>query len=137
MTDPSKRPTAWLFLFLRFVGVVTQLAFVAALMPQAWIVKITDALRLGPFPETPLAFYLARHLSLIYGFIGIALIVVSYQIGRYRDLVGYLAVGVIAFGILQALIDFQSGMPIWWTAGEALSTVVGGMVMLWLHRNCQ
>ncbi|MCA9135232.1 MAG: hypothetical protein KDB00_00700 [Planctomycetales bacterium] len=137
MNLPSKHPAWWLVWFLRLVGIVSQLAFVAAVMPESWIVKITDELHLQPFPETPLAFYLARHLSLLYGFVGIGLIVVSYQINRFRDLVGHLAIGVVAFGLMQALIDFQSGLPVWWTAGESISTIIGGFIMLWLHRKCE
>lgn len=136
MTQSSKYPASWLIWFLWVVGVVSQLAFVAAVMPESWIVKITDELRLEPFPETPVAFYLARHLSLIYGFIGIALIAASYQIKRYREAIGYLAIGVIAFGVLQGWIDFQSAMPFWWTVTESITSILGGMIMLWLHRNC-
>lgn len=137
MTKPDKYPAAWLIWFLRFVGIVSQLAFVAAVMPAGWIVEITDELNLEPFPDTPLAFYLARHLSLLYGFVGIGLIVISYQIKRYRDLVGYLAWGVIAFGVLQCWIDHQSAMPVWWTAGESVSTIIGGLIMMWLHCRCE
>lgn len=136
VTVPSKYPASWLIWFLRLVGIVSQLAFVAAVMPESWIVKITAELNLEPFPETPLAFYLARHLSLLYGFVGIALIVVSYNITRFRDYLGYLAIGVVAFGLLQGLIDAQSGLPIWWGAGESISTIIGGLIMLWLHKNC-
>ncbi|WP_372894804.1 hypothetical protein [Stieleria sp.] len=136
MSDTVNYPASWLIWFLRLVGIVSQLAFVAAVMPESWIIAITDALKLERFPETPLAFYLARHLSLLYGFIGIALIVVSYRLARFRDFVGTLSVGIIVFGLLQGLIDFQSGMPIWWTAAESISTIVGGGMMLWLHRRC-
>jgi hypothetical protein len=136
MAEVRKRPASWLIWFLRLVGVISQLAFVAAVMPESWIIEISEELNLEAFPETPIAFYLARHLSLIYGFIGIGLIMISYQLTRYRDLVGYLSIGIIAFGILQGLIDFQSGMPVWWTLGESISTVIGGLIMAWLHRNC-
>lgn len=136
MTENSKRPTTWLIWFLRAIGVISQLAFVAAIMPESWIVEITDQLNLEPFPESPVAFYLARHLSLIYGFIGIALIVISYQLTRYRELVGYLATGILVFGVLQGWIDFQSGLPMAWVLGESASTISGGLIMTWLHRNC-
>lgn len=136
MTKTRSYPANWLIWFLRLVGIVSQLAFVAAVMPESWIVEITEELRLEPFPETPLAFYLARHLSLLYGFVGIAFIVLSYQVHRYRELIGFLAWAVVAFGLLQGLIDFQSGLPIWWTAGESISTILGGLMLRWLHRNC-
>lgn len=123
--------------FLRLVGCFTLLAFVAAFMPSTWIVQITDELNLQPFPDSAVAFYLARHLSLLYGFIGIALILVSYQLDRFREQIAPLGFGVIAFGILQAAVDAQSGMPIWWTAGESTSTLFGGLLILWLDRRCR
>ncbi len=129
-------PQLWLIWFLRLTGIFTQLAFLAAVMPSSWMAQITDELNLEPFPDTPLAFYLARHLSLLYGFVGIALILVSYRMQQYRDLIGFLAIGIVAFGILQAIVDAQSGMPIWWTVGESVSTIIGGLMVGWLHRNC-
>ncbi|QEF96056.1 hypothetical protein Mal15_00820 [Stieleria maiorica] len=137
MAPSEKHPRSWLAWYLWLVGVVSQLAFVAAVMPESWIVKITARLQLEPFPETPLAFYLARQLSLLYGAVGIALIVVSYRISRFRKFIGFLALGIVAFGLLQGLIDLQSGMPIWWTAAESISSVIGGILLFWLHHRCR
>ncbi len=129
-------PTAYLSGFLRLVGYFAVLAFVAAFMPAGWILRITEALGLEPFPDVPVALYLARHLSLMYGFVGIALLLFAAQLDRYRHLVGYLAIGVIAFGALQAAIDVQAGMPIWWAASESISTIIGGLLIRWLDRRC-
>ncbi|MCO8125362.1 hypothetical protein NHH03_26725 [Stieleria sp. TO1_6] len=133
----SARPVSWLSWYLWLVGVVALLAFAAALMPASWIVSITDRLHLQPFPPNPVAFYLARHLSLLYGFVGVALVFLSFRVDRYRELVGHLAIGVIVFGVLQGVIDLQSGMPMSWTAGESASTVFGGFLLFWLDRVCQ
>ncbi|KAA5542199.1 hypothetical protein FYK55_15450 [Roseiconus nitratireducens] len=127
----------WLAWLLRLVGFSALFAFVAALMPAWCIVAITDELDLEPFPETPLAFYLARHLSLLYGFVGIALLYLASDLPRYRHLVGFIAIGTVAFGVLQGVIDFQSAMPTWWTVGESVSTVAGGLLIGWLHRTCE
>jgi hypothetical protein len=135
-SDTSKQglPRVWLIGYIRLVGVSALFAFLAAFMPAEWIVKITDELQLREFPEMPVAFYLARHLSLMYGFVGIALLYFTAHFDRFRDLVGLLAIAVMAFGGLQGLLDFQSNMPIWWTLGESISTVIGGAIMFWLHR---
>ena len=106
-------------------------------MPATWIITMTDALGLEPFPDTPLAFYLARHLSLLYGCVGVILLVVSCDVPRFRDLIGWLAIGVVALGFIQGVVDYQCGMPIWWTLGESISTVVGGALMYWLHVQCE
>ncbi len=130
-------PEKWLAYFLMFVGGVSQLAFVAAFMPSKWIHEITEELLPDPFPAIPLGYYLARHLSLLYGFLGIGLLVIAFQLKRYRDLVSLLAIGTIAFGLTQGIADWMSGLPPWWTLGESISTVIGGMLMLWLDRSTQ
>ena len=123
-----------LILLLRLVGLFTLLAFAAAVMPQQWIVETAEALGFDPFPDSPLTFYLARSLSLLYGFIGVGLLVLAADFDRYRPLVRYLAVATIAFGVLQLLVDAQSAMPAWWTLSEFLSTVFGGVLIWWMDR---
>jgi hypothetical protein len=124
----------WLLLFLRFIGAVSLLAFLAAVMPEQWIVEIAQALGQDPFPSAPLTFYLARNLSLLYGFVGAALIVISLDLDRYRPLVWYAAVGTMLFGLLQWIVDSMSGMPAWWTWGESISTLIGGVMLYWIQR---
>jgi hypothetical protein len=124
----------WLILFLRVVGTGTVTAFGAAIMPQQWIVEIAEELGFEPFPFSPLTFYLARNLSLLYGFAGCALLVIAANLDRYRPLVAKVALGSIAFGVLQYVVDVQSGMPMWWTSYESLSSIVGGFVILFLDR---
>ncbi|MEM6471047.1 MAG: hypothetical protein AAF802_15920 [Planctomycetota bacterium] len=124
---------------LHFVGVFTLLAFVAAVMPATWIQWSSDELDVGPFPDQPVAFYLARHLSMMYGFIGLALIVFAKRLRQPADprdleLASLLGYAVVAFGVGQAVLDLQSEMPHWWTAAESLSTVFGGVLILWLVR---
>ena len=48
---------------LRVFAVVDMLAFIAVVMPRAWIVFTHDAAGLGDFPEAPVASYLARSAS--------------------------------------------------------------------------
>lgn len=124
----------WLILFFRVVGIGTIFAFAAAVMPQKWIVEIAEELGFEPFPFAPLTFYLARNLSLLYGFVGCALLVIASDLSRYRPLVSQVGIGAIAFGSLQFLVDIQSGMPMWWTLYESLSTILGGVVILVLDR---
>lgn len=120
--------------FLRMVASITLLAFVAAIMPEKWIVEIAEELSIDPFPHSPLTFYLARNLSLLYGFGGIGLFVICGDFHRYRPLLPWLAAGTVAFGMTQWIVDAQSGLPIWWTLGESLSTIGGGILIGWLYR---
>ena len=121
-------------LFLQMVGYVTLLAFLAAVMPEQWIIEASKFLGFDPFPYSPLTFYLARHLSLLYGFVGIGLLIIAADLDQYGRLVRPLALGTIAFGILQLVIDLQSALPHWWTLGESCSTAMGGLIIAWLDR---
>lgn len=138
MSEQSAGPTQvadrWVLLYLRVIGATSLLAFAAAVMPENWIVEIAQELGFDPFPHSPLTFYLARNLSLLYGFVGALLLVVSLDLERYRPLVWYIAVGTMLFGGLQLVVDSMSAMPGWWTYGEGLSTFVGGVILWRLQR---
>lgn len=121
-----------LIFFLRAVGVITLLAFAAAVMPEKWMIETSAVLGFDPFPESPLTFYLARNLSLLYGFVGAGLLIITTDYQRYRPLFRYLALGTMAFGGMQWIVDAQSALPLWWTLGEASSTFVGGVLIYWL-----
>lgn len=130
----TERHPRLLTLFLRFVGYITLLAFAAAIMPEKWIIETSEFLGFDPFPDSPLTFYLARNLSLLYGFVGAALLIVASDLDRYRPLVRYAALGTLLFGCLQLVVDGQSSMPVWWTLGDSLSTIAGGCLLWWLDR---
>ncbi|MDG2221190.1 MAG: hypothetical protein P8L85_07420 [Rubripirellula sp.] len=122
----------YLIRVLQAVGSVSLLAFAAAVMPMQWIVEAGQWLGFDPFPDSPLTFYLARNLSLLYGYIGALLLLVSWDLDRYRPLVWYIAVGTMSFGLLQIVVDSMSGMPSWWTVGESVSTFLGGVLLYFL-----
>ncbi len=131
---PNRGADRWLLFFLRGIGAITLLAFAAAVMPRNWIVEISEELGFAPFPESPLTFYLARNLSLLYGFVGATLWVIASDLQRYRPLVRYVWMGTLLFGLLQLVVDVISGMPSWWFLGESLSTFGGGLLFAWLDR---
>ncbi len=128
------RQDRWVQMYLKFVGSAAIVAFFAAVMPEKWIVEIAEELGFDPFPHSPLTFYLARNLSLLYGFTGASLWLVALDLDRYRPLVFWIAIGTILFGILQAIVDSLSGLPTWWTLRESLSTFFGGWALLFLER---
>ena len=133
-SDASSNPADnWLRWYLQFVGAVTLLAFAAAVMPENWMVTIANLLGVDPFPDDPLTFYLARNLSVLYGFVGIALLILAANLKHYQELVGYLAIGTIAFGVCQIIVDAQAALPWWWTIGEGSGAVVGGAFIWWLY----
>ncbi|WP_146454538.1 hypothetical protein [Rubripirellula tenax] len=126
-----KKDRVRLIWMLRLVGIAALFAFGAAIMPEKWMVETAEFLGFEPFPDSPLTFYLARNLSLLYGFVGVLLMVVANDVDRYLPLIRILAYCTIAFGISQAVVDTMSGLPRWWIVGESLSTTMGGLVMGW------
>ncbi|TWU03758.1 hypothetical protein [Neorhodopirellula pilleata] len=124
----------YLLIFLRLVGLTALLAFGAALMPERWMIEIAEELGIKSFPEHPLTFYLARNLSLLYGYVGAVMLLVASDLARYRPLVSWMAKGTISFGVLQLIVDAMSGLPTWWTLGEGTSTLIGGVMLWWLDR---
>lgn len=133
-SDAKVDADRWLILFLRLIGWTTLLAFAAAVMPEKWMVETAQWLGFDPFPDSPLTFYLARNLSLLYGFGGVGLLVITMDFDRYRPLIRYLAIGTMVFGVMQWIVDAQSALPYWWSCGEAISTFIGGVTIWWLDR---
>mgnify|MGYP003662753872 CR=1 FL=1 len=123
----------WLVLYLNFIGYVSLLAFGAAVMPSSWMITTADALGVE-LADLPLSFYLARNLSLLYGFVGATLLVITHDMSRYGSLVWFVARGTLLLGVLQLVANSMSGLPIWWTLGESVSTFCGGLLMWWLDR---
>lgn len=131
---PSSSRDRWLLIFLRLIGTTALFAFLASVMPTAWIISISEELGFDPFPNSPLTFYLARNLSLLYGFVGATLLIIASDLARYRPLIHYAAIGTIMFGGLQLVVDSMSNLPWWWTWGESGSTFAGGLMLYWIQR---
>ena len=131
---PGSNREQWLLIFLRLIGAIALLAFLASVMPAAWIISISEELGFTPFPDSPLTFYLARNLSLLYGFVGATLLIIASDLPRYRPLVRYTAIGTLLFSGLQLVVDSMSGLPWWWTWGESGSTLMGGLMLYWIQR---
>ncbi|MDB4338881.1 hypothetical protein OAE79_02225 [Rhodopirellula sp.] len=120
-------------LFLTMIGTVSLFAFAAAIMPEKWMVGAAEFLGFDPFPHSPLTFYLARNLSLLYGFVGVLMLFLASDMERYHVLIRLLAAGTIVFGLLQLVVDYQAAMPAWWVLAESLSTLWGGLVFYWVQ----
>lgn len=126
-------PPFYLLMYLRLIGGAALLAFGAALMPRDWIVDVSGWLGIQPFPDSPLTFYLARNLSLLYGYVGVFMLVIAANLPRYRPLVWWAAVGTMSFGVLQLIVDSMAGLPSWWIFGESGWTFGGGVLLAWLN----
>ena len=124
----------WLRRLLRFQGAVDLLAVVVPLLPTDIIARLHEASGLGPFPQSPIADYLARNLSLLVVLHGLVLWGVSGDLPRYRPLISLLGWSAIAHGVSLVLIDWQAGLPGWWVLGEGpLRALLGGATLVLLR----
>lgn len=118
--------------YLIVFGGVSLLAFPAAAMPETWMIAIADFFGIKDFPTQPLTWYLARHLSVMYGLIGLGLLFIGQNLELYRPLVRWFGWGVVLLGGMQLLIDLEAPMPALWTWGESISTAIGGAIIVYL-----
>jgi hypothetical protein len=132
-TTRLSKSDRYLKLYLYFIGVSALFAFGAAIMPAQWMIDISEQLGVEIAP-VPLTFYLARHLSLVYGLVGVAVLVVARRIPADRWLARLLGWLTLGLGLGQGILDLQSGMPHWWTVREAAFSFIGAILLLVLSR---
>ncbi len=127
----QERVLAWL---LRLGGALTLSAYLAMVMPTAWMAELHARIGLGEFPAVPITEYLTRTISGFYGLHGGLLLLVSLDVRRYRPVVSYLAVMNVVLGTAFLIIDVEAGMPVWWIAAEGPPLIATGLAMLYLLR---
>ena len=119
-----------LTIMMRVTGFMAMLAVVAVFMPRSWILFCHEALSMGPFPEAPVAEYLARSTSLFYTFFGVAMWALSRDVRQASRTIAAVGVGMMASGAVLLSIDLRSGMLGWWIAIEGPFVVFLGAVIL-------
>ena len=122
---------AWL---LRLAGAVEVLAFIAVAMPRPWMEVSHAWLGLGEMPEGPLIMFMIRQASYVYGMHGVSLWVLASDVHRFRPLVTLNGVSFLLAAPVFFLIDYTSGVPLWWTAADTLGCAFFGTALLWLVR---
>jgi len=122
---------------LRTFAVMDMLAFIAVLMPLKWIENGHHWAGLGTFPEAPVAAYLARSASLMYGLHGVFLFLLSTDTLRYEKLIRWIAGITVFHGALMLAIDLVEAMPLWWTLVEGPAFSLTGVVILIAQHHAQ
>ena len=123
----SRRILAWLF---RLMGSVEILAFFAVFMPRSWMEVSHTWLGMGQMVSGPLIMFMIRQASFTYGMHGVTLWVLASDVARFRTLVILNGIAYLVAGPLFFWIDYQSGMPWWWTVGDSLCCGSAGAVIL-------
>ena len=126
-----QRLQSWL---LRLAGTTEILAFIAVVMPRAWMEASHAWLGLGEMPGGPVLMFMIRQASYSYGMHGISLWVLATDVKRFRPLVIFNAVAFLLAAPVFLVVDHTSGMPLWWTVGDVLGCAFFGAGLLWLDR---
>lgn len=98
---------------LRFIGAVCLLALIGLFMPRDWMAATHEAIGLGPFPEEPITEYLARSTSGLCAFYGGLLLLISRDVHRYRGLIAFQALGIMACSLAGTIMGAGWGR-LWW-----------------------
>ena len=125
----KKRAQVWL---LRLGGALEILAFLAVVMPRSWMETSHLWLNMGPMPDGAVVMFMIRQASYAYGMHGISLWVLASDVERFRPLVIFNGISYLLAGPVFFLIDYSTGMPMWWTLGDAMACLFFGVALLWL-----
>ena len=126
-----KRLLIWL---LRLAGTIEILAFVAVIMPRAWMEGAHAWLGLGQMRVSPLLMFMIRQASYSYGMHGISLWLLAMDVERFRLLILFNGIAFLLAAPVFFLIDYNSGVPSWWTLSDTTSCLFFGVGVLWLAR---
>ncbi len=119
---------------LRVVGSVSLVAIVAVFMPYSWMDAIHRRLGMGELPPDPIVGYLARSTSAFYAMMGGLLWLVSFDLRRYRAVIGYQSTVLVVFGAVLIGVDAVEDMPAFWTWQEGPFAMAMGVAILLLRR---
>jgi hypothetical protein len=128
----QQKVLSWL---LRVAGACEVLAFAAVIMPQSWMESTHAWLGMGKMVTGPVTIYMIRQASYTYGLHGIFLWILASDVQRYRPLVIFTGISFLLAGLVFFLIDYTSGLPLWWSISDALAVATFGASVLWLTRS--
>ena len=117
-------PFGRLVLVLRATAVLLLLAFVGAALPESWMKAVYERGVLGPWPGGALLVYLARVVSILYGFHGLLALYLSFDVRRYLPLIRFMAlVGFLLAPVMFAVV-WTAGLPTVWAVSEPTSILL-------------
>ena len=118
-------PFGRLVLVLRATAVLFLLAFVGAAMPESGMKAVYEWRgELGPWPGGALLLYLARVVSILYGFHGLLALYMSFDVRRYLPLIRFMAVVSLLFVPVMFVVIWTTGLPTVWLVSEPVSILV-------------
>jgi hypothetical protein len=127
----EQRLQSWL---LRLTGATEILAFIAVVMPRAWMEAGHTWLGIGEMAHGPLIMFMIRQASYTYGMHGVSLWILASDVRRFRKLIIFNGLSFTLAALVFFWIDYSSGMPWFWTISDALGCAFFGVALLWLNR---
>ena len=109
---------------LRASGVLFLLAFAGAALPESWMKAVFEWGDLGPWPGGALLIYLARAVSILYGFYGLLVFFVSFDVPRYVPQIRFMAIVSLPFAPIMFVVIWAAGLPMIWAVSESTSILV-------------
>jgi len=116
---------------LRLAGAFEILAFIAVVMPRSWMEISHEWLGLGVMPHGSVLMFLIRQASYTYGMHGISLWVLTMDVKRFRPLIILNGIAYLVAGPVFWVIDYTTGMPLWWAIEDSLGCGLLGAALLW------
>jgi hypothetical protein len=126
-----KRLLVWL---LRLTGTFEMLAFIAVVMPRAWMEAGHEWVGLGAMSDSALLMFMIRQASYAYGMHGVSLWVLASDVVRFRTLIIFNGVSFLIAALVFVVIDYTTGMPLFWTISDGAGCGFFGVAALWLTR---
>ncbi len=127
----------WLRVVLVLDGIACATAVFAVVTPHAWMSAVHDWLGFGPLPRGPVIEYLTRTTSAFYAMHGALELYASTDVRRHANIIGFLGVSSIVFGLCLLGIDVHAGLPWYWTPVEGPGIAFLGVLLLFLLRKDQ
>ena len=119
---------------LRLAGAVEILAFISVVMPRSWMETSHEWLGMGTMPDGPLVMFMIRQASYAYGMHGVSLWILASDVVRFRPLIVFNGVAFLLAAPVFFLIDYTTGVPLWWTIFDSLACGAIGAALLLLTR---
>jgi hypothetical protein len=126
-----------LVLVLRVSGTLFLLAFVGAALPESWMKAVYEWDDLGPWPGGALLVYLARAVSILYGFYGLLVLYLSFDVWRYAPLIRFIAIVSLPFAPIMFVVIWTAGLPTIWAVSESTSIFLISALWYVLSRPCR
>jgi len=127
-------PEKLLKLILVLCGIACILGLPGLYIPRSWMAASHEWLGMGPFPDGPLAEYLARLCSGLYAIYGGLVLVMASDVRRFAPLITAQALMILGLASSGFCLAWGTGVPAWWLIGDIVSVVCYCAVVLVLQR---